>query len=108
LYRLGEGLSGGIDNGLAQGLTLLDRAAADPTALITTVAVVGIVCAAGLWLMGTLFGRARAPARPPSGPPTPAPTVVVQAARPRRSPKRPRRRARRKAPHPLLRWLGVR
>jgi hypothetical protein len=107
LYRLGAGLSAVVDSALAQGLLLLDRAAADPTALITTVAVIGIACASGLWLLGTLFGRARPPARPPD-PRPPAPTVVVQTARPRRPPVRPRRRARRKAQNPILRLFGVR
>ena len=106
LYRLGEGVSAGIDKALAQGLLLLDRGAADPTSLITTVAVIGIVCAAGLWLLGSVFGRSRAPARPQ--PRAPGPTLVVQAARPRRSPVRPRRRTRRRAQNPILRWLRVR
>ena len=87
LYRLGERLSAAIDNALAQGLLLLDRAAADPTALITTVAVIGIACAGGLWLMGTLFSLARRPARQAARPPAPA--VVVQTGRSRRPPVRP-------------------
>ena len=106
LYRLGAGLSAAIDNALAQGLLLLDRAAADPTALITAVAVIGIACAGGLWLMGTLFGRARR--RPNQEPRAAAPAVVVQTGRARRPPIRPRRRARRKAPNPILRLFGVR